>query len=123
MNEKEAMQSMFDTALAHIRKQGKPSIDGFSCAYKSDDGSSCAFAPFITSYHPEMEGRPASGLLEEFPASLNPICQDVPEDFLDSIQECHDYPADEYESGNFLSEYESHMSNLADECELDYSPC
>ena len=123
MNEKEAMQSMFDTALAHIRKQGKPSIDGFSCVYKSDDGSSCAFAPFITSYHPEMEGKVSSCLLEEFPASLNPICQDVPKYFLNYIQECHDCPSDEYESGNFLSEYESHMRNLATKYNLDYSPC
>lgn len=123
MNEKEAMQSMFDTALAHIRKQGKPSMNGYSCAYKADDGSSCAFAPFITTYHPEMEGKTSLDLLMKFPDSLNPICQDVPENFLDSIQECHDYPSDDYESGNFLSEYESHMSYLADEYELDYSPC
>ena len=123
MNEKEAMQSMFDTALAHIRKQGKPSIDGFSCVYKSDDGSSCAFAPFITSYHPEMEGKTCISLLDDFPASLNPICHDVPGKFLDTLQICHDVPSDEYESGNFLSQYESHMSNLADEYELDYSPC
>lgn len=55
-------QEHFDTALAHLRKQGRKALAHHGgCAYRGKAGAKCAIGALIPDdrYEPEMEGRSA----------------------------------------------------------------
>lgn len=58
------LQEIFDTVVAHLRKQGKAAIrvgpGGPGCAYRGDDGTMCAVGCLIKDefYHEKLEGHP-----------------------------------------------------------------
>jgi hypothetical protein len=84
-------QAVFDAALKHIRKQGKPSMDeAGDCYYRSPEGLQCAFAPCIAIYDGGMEAFPASYLLDKWNGCLHEWAQDCHPDLADEIQRAHD---------------------------------
>lgn len=121
MSNKEEMQSLFNTSLEHIRKQGKPSRKGKICVYKTEDGLGCAAAPFIKTYRPEMDS--GNGIC------FSHICSQFPDNvvkeafanmyFVDQLQNCHDR-IDTY--SDFMTQYEINMKNLAERFDLFYTP-
>jgi hypothetical protein len=60
-------QEIFDTVVAHLRKQGCKSEDEDGCLYRTPDGLSCAVGALIPkeAYSPDMENRSLNKLLEE----------------------------------------------------------
>jgi hypothetical protein len=60
------IQETFDFVITHLRKQGKRATQGGGkeCAYRGDDGTSCAIGCLIPDniYDPEIEGRGFCGL-------------------------------------------------------------
>ena len=67
-------QSVFDTVVKHLRKQGKKSIvpncDGVGhCRYRGDDGAMCAVGCLITNrqYNLNMEGACVDDLIHSYP--------------------------------------------------------
>jgi hypothetical protein len=64
-------QQTFDKVVTHLRTQGKPAIrmngDDEYCAYRTDDGLSCAAGCLIPDayYSPEFEDKKASALSSE----------------------------------------------------------
>lgn len=75
-------QEIFDTVVAHLRKQGKKAslvlgdgdFDGVACRYRTSDGLKCAFGCVINDdeYNPSFEGKSVQGVLEQenCPSSL-----------------------------------------------------
>lgn len=64
-------QEIFDTALAHLRKQGKPAMNkGGVCMYRGPGGTMCAVGALIPDdlYVFDMENRSASSVVEQWPA-------------------------------------------------------
>lgn len=51
-------QTIFDTVVAHLRQQGGQSLQGGNCAYRGDNGRSCAVGCLFTdaAYHRKLEG-------------------------------------------------------------------
>lgn len=117
MTNQEEMQSLFNVAIQHVRKQGKPSGDEkggrFICAYRADDGLQCAAAPFIRDYSTTMEGSNFSSLATapHFRRFLDPLAlkHNV---LIAEIQFCHDAPAGAY-AEDFLQEFEDGMAMVA----------
>lgn len=58
---KKARQQVFDTVLAHLRKQGAPAIHDGGCVYRAENGNRCAIGCLIadTDYDPLMEHKSA----------------------------------------------------------------
>lgn len=53
-------QEVFDTMLAHLRKQGRVAvIDGVGCAYRTPEGLKCAVGALIPDnlYNPNIENK------------------------------------------------------------------
>lgn len=63
-------QEVFDTALNHMRQQGKRAGGKYGCSYRTPDGLKCAVGALIPdeNYDPEIEGLTANR--EEVVASL-----------------------------------------------------
>lgn len=115
MTRQEARQIVFDRALAHLRQQGRKSIDTYGCAYRGRDGRMCAIGPEIVNYDPELEGK-AVGYLPR--GHLTPEAQAAGADFLARLQcEMHDNLSD----FGFLSKLDVAAQRLATECDLAYA--
>jgi hypothetical protein len=86
-------QTIFDTVVAHLRKQGCKSEDEDGCMYRTPDGLSCAVGALIPSqaYSPAMENKSIPKLLE---SGLLPL--DLQDEFtkhsalLIDLQDVHD---------------------------------
>ena len=122
--QQEDRQYVFDVALAHIREQGEPCVvtnseRSVACAYKSTDGKSCAFAPFIKEYGEELEMTSAESLVARTPERIDGRAVASGSDFCQRIQRCHDCPS---MSTTFLADYERNMSKLASKYDLSYTP-
>lgn len=124
------LQNLFDTSLNHIRKQGGPSKAMLpsrtdpekiveSCVYKSPDSKGCAAAPFIKEYDPAMEKKTWANVVESFPDKVEPLAVEF-EEFVTSLQECHDDAAVYSETVGFLPVYEKRMAELAERYDLTY---
>ena len=103
MTKKIVNQIVFDEALKHIRKQGKPSIikgSLISCRYKNPEGLGCAFAPCIEKYDKKLEGRRASHLVIFNQSHLYEWARNCDHMVVDHIQRAHDRAAKQEE--NFL---------------------
>lgn len=125
MSDKATLQSLFNTSLNHIRKQGKQSNrknenGKLVCCYKSADGYGCAAAPFITNYDPMMDSETMmfDDVCTHFPQSVVEEAKNNSQ-FVRELQRCHD-KIDQYH--NFMEYYEVHMKNLARDYGLEYSP-
>lgn len=88
-------QEIFDTAVNHLRQQGKLALseDGKTCAYRGHDNTMCPVGALIPdeSYSPDMEGKNIRELLR-----LGLIPSPLKEEFtknlhlLDRLQYIHD---------------------------------
>jgi hypothetical protein len=86
-------QEIFDTVVAHLRKQGCKSEDDDGCLYRSPNGLSCAVGALIPkyAYSPEMENKALQKLLD---SKLLPL--DLQDEFtehhalLSDLQDLHD---------------------------------
>lgn len=54
--DKAEKQELLNTSFKHVMHQGEPSMGARGCAYRGNEGRSCAAAPFIVEYDAKMEG-------------------------------------------------------------------
>lgn len=108
-------QEIFNTVVTHLRTQGSPAKDGYSCKYRSADGKMCAVGCLIEddyySTNLEGEGADAPDVLEAVSNSLlvDPEdLYDIDGDFLLELQAIHDdYTPDAWEK-QFIQVAKSH---------------
>lgn len=126
-------QEIFDTVVAHLRKQGKKAMRFYeqtsreACAYRSPEGLSCAFGCLMTDeeYKPSFEGLSVMGVLNkpECPQSLKDRLGITEEDLkthysgkiylLQALQNIHDTME--------VSEWEDKLKLIAEENGLKYT--
>lgn len=117
MSNKQEMQDLLTRSVNHIRRQGKPAgyVNGcfFICEYHAQDGSSCAAAPFISSYTQALEKKGFGDLVQLFPEQLDPIAVKHV-NLVRAMQSAHDQVA-EYDASPaaFLREFENRMAYVA----------
>ena len=112
-------QELFDIALEHIRQQGRPSLNEYGqCRYRTEDGLSCAAAPFIQDYDPSMEHVGFIRLVEDahYQPRLDPRAVEHFE-LVCELQLAHDSASD---GADFMSEYEANMRQVARSYNLEY---
>ena len=105
----EELQSLLNRSAAHVRRQGRASVDAASdnlCRYRNDNGDQCAAGIFITAYDGAMEGKTWRNVVTGgFASRLEP--QAVKHSgFVAVLQAAHDN-AFERAGGDFLDNYES----------------
>ena len=101
-------QELLQRSFDHIMKQGKPSIDGDTCMYKSDKGASCAAAIFILEYKDTMEGMSWNTLATRYRYELDSDA--FKESFFVStvLQRAHDIAASDNSNG-FIERYKREL--------------
>jgi hypothetical protein len=106
MNRNQTLQDLLNTSVRHIRRQGKASMKGDSCAYRANDGSRCAAAPFITAYDPVMDKEELNfGVLaERYPSRLQPEALEEAGFVRWVLQAPHDH-ASKFGGGGFMPNY------------------
>lgn len=118
-----SMQSVFDTILIGLRKQGRQSKDYIThgCLYLATNGDKCAVGILVPDGIPLQEG---SGLTYQAEATLDFLAELVPEverdwalKFLDVCQGAHDA---EFLT-DWLPEFEVRMAVIAADFDLDYT--
>lgn len=116
-------QQCFDISLAHVRKNGKPSVklssDGsfYGCVYS---GIGCAAAPFITKSARKTIAGSWWGVAAKASEVGEPGHSNV--DLIQALQGCHDN-AEMFarrRGGSFMAHFEEAMENLADQYKLEY---
>jgi hypothetical protein len=92
---RQAAQRLFDTVARHLITQGRPSVEGSSCAYRSPENYSCAIGCLIPDdrYKPDLEGSDVDGLIAKGFTEFAPH-----RDLLGALQRVHD--ADIFASRN-----------------------
>lgn len=128
MTDQEELQYLFDKSLAHIRKQGKPSIDDDGdCLYFGPNGCGCAARPFIV--HPnsdfdydgfedaDWESLAGHSFLLDMDLGLDPKAVRH-SNFVLALQRAHDNVAKD--PGSFLHLYERQMARVAADHDLKY---
>nr|QMS47937.1 hypothetical protein WG33_0136 [uncultured bacterium] len=130
-------EEIYDAALAHIRKQGCPSINGAGCVYRDGKGNACAVGGLFpdSHYKPEFD-KACSTSVASLLSFLCPHREDMrkalqaggidPDDkraieLLRSLQDAHD-SAGLRRSGDFMVTYEDNMRRVADCFSLTYEP-
>jgi len=108
---KQEKQKLFDTSYLHIMRQGEPSIQNSLCVYKSDSGLSCAAAPFIINYHPQMEENDFCNVIKDFPEDVDPIAVNNA-NFVVLLQKAHDFSKD-INNSRFLEKYKEIMAGIS----------
>ena len=85
-------REIYDYVRAHLLRQGVRSMNGSTCAYRGDNGTSCAAGCLIPDelYRPEMEYLPVGELVvhDHVPASWSTHV-----DLLSRLQTIHDLDA------------------------------
>ena len=109
------MQEVFDTVVAHARKQKARAIDPKShmCAYRTPDGKKCFIGVLIpdSKYNPRIENK---GVFAEDIKALLPFSLNAKEHkFLGDLQQIHD--------SYVVEEWEEKFEEVADEWGLSYS--
>ncbi len=92
-------QSIFDKVATHLFEQGRPALNGNSCAYRGEEGRVCAIGCLITDeqYDRRMESKAGYAVLRDHPLQdLRPF-----DELLDELQVVHDRPAHRNEDGTF----------------------
>lgn len=123
MSKQSDKQYLFDKSLAHIRKQGGPSIDADSktCMYRNGT-LKCAAGPFIKTYSAKMERKDWTTLVDiGFRSELDARAFKHAS-FVGDLQRCHDEAAFWCDGDLFMSKYEDAMRNLAACDWLVYTP-
>ena len=129
-------QEIFDTVLAHLRKQGKASMSGAdSCRYRGPDGTACAVGCLIPDelYDPLIEGADSTSIFKDCPPfgreddwpDLRPIMARISkhlgtesEPLLGALQRAHD--SDLVDKG--MPSWERRMRLIALDFQLEYKP-
>lgn len=117
-------QEIFDKVTAHLRKQGKASVDiDGSCAYRGEGGTSCAVGCLIPDemYDEMMEGGAVHAEEPKYPELYKAI--DVlglrgNVGLLTSLQRAHDETLQHVG----MPSWENYMANIARSRGLTYTP-
>lgn len=114
----EILQQLLNRSVAHIRKQGKPSLadDGRLCLYRNPDGRGCGAAPFITQYDPKMEKTYWWKVTRNWSAALDRDAVEHADFVEDVLQNSHDEAASRAkDDSDFLKEYEREVERNIDD--------
>jgi hypothetical protein len=118
------IQTLLNTSVAHVLKQGKPSAkltpspyvgeeDKVTCLYRGEDGLQCAAGPFIVHYSPDMENKIFSVLAESlrFRDGLQEDAR-VHAEFVNTLQTAHDEAARRAlrDGADFISAYKEQLA-------------
>lgn len=111
-------QLAFDTIVAFMKVQGRPSMDRYSCRFRGQDNTKCAVGVLIPDfvYSPMMEDRidNTNRLVAE--------TYNLDRDFLEALQNAHDDYDDDFDP-SWLSCFLRRAKDVAEEYELDPSSC
>ena len=110
-------QEIFDTAVTHLRKQNRKSIDETkNCLYRGPDGTKCAVGCFIPDdkYSSRMEGESIDTLGKEYLFIRNLFSAEQICMLLSDIQTIHDLSS--------VVDWESEFDELATSYHLTYTP-
>jgi hypothetical protein len=124
-------QQMFDRVWQHfVVEKGPQSGTPMGCQYRARDGAKCALGLLIPDglYLPEMEGRPAQGLIGRYPELARHLMDgfdgdvDVLKAFTRALQQCHDDAVEEAacedEICTFHEMVEDHLRRVGAEHDL-----
>ena len=122
---KSSLQRIYEYALKHIRKQGKPAVisPGGTCVYRAEDGCVCAVGAMLTDEQIATQGirndQAVSTAREKFSPLIGADRTGKKMDLLVALQRAHDASS---RAGDFLSVFEAKMQKVADEFGLKYGP-
>lgn len=129
-------QEIFDSVLAHLRRQGQASLSACGkCAYRGEGGTACAVGCLIPDelYDPRIESWGVGSILnlrtngvgidetEAYRQVLSRIASHLGQEneaLLAGLQRAHDNQLAEYD----LPAWEREMKRLAGNCGLVYTP-
>lgn len=92
-NETQELQDLLNISVAHVRRQGEPSIGGDGrCVYRGPGGLQCAAGPFITDYTRAMDRADLNfnGVVKRWPARILPAARKNNEFICSVLQSAHD---------------------------------
>lgn len=124
-------QEIFDKVVNHMRKQGHPSIESGTCAYRTEDGSMCAVGCLITDevyavYGSKIEGHGVinSLVLEALDISGIDVFKAGTGIFglLSCLQDAHDSEPSPDEVRSYMEIFEDKAKIIANEFNLVYTP-
>lgn len=109
MSYEQELQDLLNRSVAHVRKQGKPSVSGKDslCRYRGPDGLQCAAGPFITEYVPSMEEKRFGAVANDHPDKVDPVARKHPDFVSWALQDSHDEAALYLEI--FMEKYEERL--------------
>ena len=130
---KASLQRIFEFALKHVRKQGKPGMDttpagNIVCAYQTEDDLKCVVGAMLTPEQLAEAVRLKIGVVGEHREFFDPI---VGADrtgkkmrLMKALQMAHDNAATDtrHERAMFLTSFEGYMQDVAAEFGLHYEP-
>lgn len=134
---KSSLQRIFEFALKHVRKQGRPAMTGSGCGYRDhqDDGTvlMCAVGAMLTDEQIATFGiENDAGVNEESAGAFRAyIGNERKVNLLRSVQRAHDNaawsgeiaaPSGVVSYGPFLTGFEVRMKSVALEFGLKYAP-
>jgi len=106
-------QEIFDTIVAHLRKQGGKAMEGINCVYLASDGRKCAIGCLIPDGHPAQDSRGGvTSMLAGFPDLYKRFNAHI--HILQHMQFCHDGIAPEHWEKEFKSIAENYNLILQD---------
>ena len=120
-------QDMFDMALAHVRKNGKQSMQSMRDGVCCYTGIGCAASVFIDPESLAKLSPKDNGSCWEVLVTNNGLSEHE-QAFVSHVQSCHDDYATNYKLSDadddaaFMHHYEERMKALAEEHDLTYTP-
>lgn len=109
-------QEVFETAVKHLYKQGRPAYEHGDCLYRTESGLMCAVGALISDdkYDPGMENRSASEVCKKYKILTNDENDLM---FLDNLQaQVHDNAA---HGDDFIDNMLSRATDFAQTHKLD----
>lgn len=123
---KASKQRIYEFALRHVRKQGKPGYENGSCLYRTDCGLMCAVGAMLTDAQVAKIPQPLCGVSYEDNARffLSMTGTSAKLALLERLQIAHDTAAnDPYDGASgFMRRFESNMEDVATKMGLKYKP-
>jgi hypothetical protein len=126
-----SLQAIFDFAVAHVRKQGKPSLlcdlNGGGCAMRGDGGAMCVVGAMIDDDLAEQCDGTSGGHIPSAPDSSCPEWRErVGDDgnkytLLGELQRAHDGASSDGLGYAFLASFERSVEQTARRFKLTYT--
>lgn len=119
---KSSLQRIYEYALKHVRKQGKPAMNGNGCVYRACDGSQCAVGALLTDEQIATagigNGNSVAGHPEKFKALIGADRTGEKLRLLKALQGAHD---NANHGEDFLRDFEWAMQDTAKKFGLRYA--